>query len=172
MGSADSLLVAVYGTLRRGGGGRRRAGLRPADLTEVGPCRLRGRLVDLGAYPGLVEAGDVGGETAGRVGEAGGTGKARGTAGPGASERAAGATAAEVRGAGLVVGELVRCAGPDVLARLDAFEGYDPLQPWDPLFLRRRRTLVEPAGVEAWVYVFAGHPAGLPEVAGGDWMRR
>ena len=53
--------VAVYGTLRLPAV-RRRLGL-AAVLVPRGPCRLPGRLVDLGAYPGLVPgAGTVVGE--------------------------------------------------------------------------------------------------------------
>lgn len=52
MGS--SILVAVYGTLRRGEPGWRqfRMDRRAACL---GPCLIPGRLYDLGRYPGLVE---------------------------------------------------------------------------------------------------------------------
>ncbi len=46
----------MYGTLRRGGGAQSALGLCRA-LSYLGPCRLRGTLVDLGAFPGLV-AGD------------------------------------------------------------------------------------------------------------------
>lgn len=46
-------LIAFYGTLRIGGpdrGGPRRDRL----LTFVRPCRIGGRLIDLGPYPGLL----------------------------------------------------------------------------------------------------------------------
>lgn len=49
--------VAFYGTLMRGLGGPQ-----PADwgaVTHMGPCRIRGQLVDLGAYPGLIPADDA-----------------------------------------------------------------------------------------------------------------
>lgn len=124
----DPLLLAVYGTLRRGDGGRRRAGLGPGDLEDLGPCRIPGVLVDLGAYPGLLE------------------------------------------GDGAVVGELVRCADPAVLARIDAFEGHDPDLPHDPLFVRRPVTLLEPEGLRASAYLFAAPTGGAPEIPGGDWM--
>lgn len=46
--------IAFYGTLMRDGGAQARLGI--ADrLRFVGPCRMRGALVDLGAYPGLIE---------------------------------------------------------------------------------------------------------------------
>ncbi|MDP8970588.1 MAG: gamma-glutamylcyclotransferase [Actinomycetota bacterium] len=54
--------IAVYGTLRRGGGAQAALGLAGA-LEYRGRCRLRGVLIDLGAYPGLVAGeGTVAGE--------------------------------------------------------------------------------------------------------------
>lgn len=52
----------VYGSLKRGGPAHGR--LLPGRATAfLGPARARGRLVDLGAYPGLVEGeGVVAGE--------------------------------------------------------------------------------------------------------------
>jgi len=58
-------LLFVYGTLRSDVAGSRFA-LMAADATRVGRARVRGRLFDLGHYPGLVAAPDgdawVGGE--------------------------------------------------------------------------------------------------------------
>lgn len=48
--------IAVYGLLRKGAAAFARFGLDRA-FTPLGPCRLRGRLYDLGDYPGLVEGG-------------------------------------------------------------------------------------------------------------------
>jgi gamma-glutamylcyclotransferase (GGCT)/AIG2-like uncharacterized protein YtfP len=45
-------LLAAYGTLQRRFGLHERLGVAGA-LRYVGPCRLRGQLYDLGAYPGL-----------------------------------------------------------------------------------------------------------------------
>ena len=45
--------VAVYGTLRPGG--RAYAAFHLAERTRfLGPCRIAGRIVDLGGYPGLL----------------------------------------------------------------------------------------------------------------------
>jgi gamma-glutamylcyclotransferase (GGCT)/AIG2-like uncharacterized protein YtfP len=131
----DPLLLAVYGTLRRGGGGRAAAGLGDGDLVDLGPCRLPGALVDLGAYPGLVDA-----------------------------------DGAEGGGSQGVTAELVRCADAAVLARLDAFEGFDPALPISPLFVRRPVTLLNPAATTVWAYRFAGDPSAYPRLPGGDWM--
>lgn len=50
--------LAVYGTLRPGG--RAYAAFRLAGRTRhVGPCRIAGRIVDLGGYPGLVAGEDA-----------------------------------------------------------------------------------------------------------------
>ena len=50
------LLMAVYGTLRKGEANFRRLRL-GRSVRFIGPCAIQGRLYDLGAYPGLV-AGD------------------------------------------------------------------------------------------------------------------
>lgn len=53
-------LIAFYGTLRIGGPDR--GGPRPEGLLEfVQPCRIKGKLIDLGPYPGLLpdEGGTV-----------------------------------------------------------------------------------------------------------------
>ncbi len=60
--ASPSERIAVYGTLRRGGGAQDALGLVGA-LAYRGRCRLRGVLIDLGAYPGLVAGeGTVTGE--------------------------------------------------------------------------------------------------------------
>ena len=54
--------IAFYGLLMRQGGAQQRLGVDRA-LTFISPCRIPGRLVDLGSYPGLVEEpGEVEGE--------------------------------------------------------------------------------------------------------------
>lgn len=59
-------LLFVYGTLRRGDPGGLGAALL-ADAQALGPARLRGRLLDLGDYPGLVDAGTGPGWVAGEL---------------------------------------------------------------------------------------------------------
>ena len=52
-GKETPLLLAVYGLLRPGLSGWRRFALhRRSDY--LGPCRIAGRLVDCGGYPGLI----------------------------------------------------------------------------------------------------------------------
>ncbi|OFX13023.1 MAG: hypothetical protein A2516_05270 [Alphaproteobacteria bacterium RIFOXYD12_FULL_60_8] len=57
MSERDDLL-AVYGTLKAGQGGVERLGLTP-KLRLLGPCRFKGRLLDLGDYPGAVKGEGV-----------------------------------------------------------------------------------------------------------------
>lgn len=55
--AAIALPLAVYGTLRPGG--RAYEAFNLASRTRhLGACRLRGRLVDLGGYPGLIDGGE------------------------------------------------------------------------------------------------------------------
>jgi gamma-glutamylcyclotransferase (GGCT)/AIG2-like uncharacterized protein YtfP len=54
----SGLPLAVYGTLRPGGRAYAAFGL--AQRTRnIGPCRIAGRIVDLGGYPGLLTGDDA-----------------------------------------------------------------------------------------------------------------
>ena len=76
-------------------------------------------------------------------------------------------------GAGEVLGELWELTDPErALPPLDAFEGlYDGDEEGSD-YLRVPITCTDPAGVEAWIYVWNGPTAGMAEVAGGDWRAR
>lgn len=74
-----------------------------------------------------------------------------------------------VRGEGTVHGELFRLDSPDVLERLDRYEGYDPAQEHASPFVRRRTTLRVPGGATAWVYWYDGNVRNAPRVPSGDW---
>jgi gamma-glutamylcyclotransferase (GGCT)/AIG2-like uncharacterized protein YtfP len=47
-------LIAFYGTLREGCGGGEEALLKKG-MNSLGTCRIRGKLIDLGSWPGLLE---------------------------------------------------------------------------------------------------------------------
>jgi len=71
-----------------------------------------------------------------------------------------------------VHGEVLRLPDdPDVLARLDAYEGFDPSEPRRSLFVRvtTRATLTDGRTLACWVYVYNREPAGAPLLAGGRW---
>jgi gamma-glutamylcyclotransferase (GGCT)/AIG2-like uncharacterized protein YtfP len=56
--SVSDLPLAVYGTLRPGGRAHAAFGL--AERTRhLGPCRIAGRIVDLGGYPGLLAGNEA-----------------------------------------------------------------------------------------------------------------
>lgn len=57
-GQPDDPLLAVYGTLREGAATLEPLAMRAA-MQRHGPCKLRGTLYDLGAYPGLVDGPGV-----------------------------------------------------------------------------------------------------------------
>lgn len=71
--------------------------------------------------------------------------------------------------AGSVCGELYTILDPAVLAVLDEFEGYDPRNASGSDYLRERVELLEPRGVEAWVYVYNRAPDPISRIASGDW---
>jgi gamma-glutamylcyclotransferase (GGCT)/AIG2-like uncharacterized protein YtfP len=80
-----------------------------------------------------------------------------------------------VPGTARAEGEVYRISDPAVLARLDAFEGYDPRKPGRSRYLRKIVSVPRAHGsavrVPAWIYVFNGATAGLLEVPGGVWPR-
>jgi gamma-glutamylcyclotransferase (GGCT)/AIG2-like uncharacterized protein YtfP len=125
-------LLFLYGTLLPGvASGGMQAVI--AGLTSVGRATMRGRLYDLGPYPGAVLD-----------------------------------DAAE----SIVVGQVFELpADPGVLARLDAYEGFEPDRPADSLYLRLRRpaTLDDGRTLDGWVYQYNRDPAGAPLVPGGDY---
>lgn len=79
-----------------------------------------------------------------------------------------------VPGHGEARAELYRIDDARVLARLDRYEGYDPLDEAHSLFIRRpvhvpRHAHSAAASLAAWVYVYNGSVAGRPEIAGLGW---
>jgi gamma-glutamylcyclotransferase (GGCT)/AIG2-like uncharacterized protein YtfP len=124
--------IFVYGSLRRDAPGSRHE-LLGADAEFLGHGRVRGRLLDLGAYPGLVAA---------------------------------------VTRADWVRGELHAIPDGRALARLDAYEDYDPRRPEQSLFLRREAKVALDSGevVAAWVYVYAGAAARGRRIVSGDYL--
>ena len=124
----------VYGTLRPGLAQGRLAAQVKA-LRHLGSARVRGRLLDLGAYPGAVlDAG----------------------------------------AAGEIVGELLEVTQADLLAALDAYEGFDPLRPQDSLFVRTEATARCEDGRETrcQIYVYVQARDGAPELPDGEWRER
>jgi gamma-glutamylcyclotransferase (GGCT)/AIG2-like uncharacterized protein YtfP len=142
-------LIAVYGTLRsdvaplirdphlqqRAKQVRQRLGKR------VGECRVRGRLIDLGEYPGLV----LGGRSSVR------------------------AELYELPFGGVGSQELrdFRSA----LAAIDEFEGMDPSDSAASEYVRRYVQLESPAGAAAWVYVLNKPAERAEPLDVGDWRK-
>ena len=126
------LPLFVYGSLRRDAPGSRHE-LLGKKAEFLGHGRVRGRLLDLGAYPGLVAA---------------------------------------VAGTDWVRGELHAIPDERALARLDAYEDYDPRRPDRSLFLRQEARVELDFGeaVAAWVYVYAGTATRARRIASGDYL--
>jgi len=72
-------------------------------------------------------------------------------------------------GGGHVVGELHAVLELDVFERLDEFEGYAAAQPRESLYLRKKVTLIEPAGAGSWVYLYNGVPDARSRIVSWDW---
>lgn len=66
-----------------------------------------------------------------------------------------------------VIGELYEVADATTLARLDYYEGFDPLTQQGE-FVRRRVRLRQPQ-IDCWVYFYTGMTVGKPRVPNGDW---
>lgn len=74
-----------------------------------------------------------------------------------------------VNGEGEVAGELFAVTDASVIARLDAFEEFDPTSPESSRYLRVRLPLLTPRQ-EAWVYVWNRPVTGFARVDSGDWL--
>ncbi len=72
-------------------------------------------------------------------------------------------------GTGVVIGEIHALLEPSALDRLDRFEDFDSRRPQASLYVRERTMLLEPAGREAWLYVYNRVPDLSQRVEGGDW---
>lgn len=124
----------IYGTLLPGRAPSRLAAVL-ATLQPLGPGSMRGRLYDLGRYPGAISDPT----TAGRIrGEVFGLPDARA-----------------------------------VLKMLDAYEGYNPAQPDESLFVRAQRpvSLADGGKIRCWVYLYAQDPGKAPVVHHGDYRK-
>lgn len=75
--------------------------------------------------------------------------------------------------AGEVLGELWQLADPDrTLPLLDAYESLHDGDEAGSDYLRRVVRCVEPAGVEAWIYIWNGLTDEMSRVTDGDWRGR
>lgn len=76
-------------------------------------------------------------------------------------------------GAGEVHGELWELTDPEsALPRLDAFEGLHDGDNDGSEYQRVAVRCAEPAGVEAWIYVWNGTTDGMTRVEDGNWRAR
>jgi gamma-glutamylcyclotransferase (GGCT)/AIG2-like uncharacterized protein YtfP len=146
----------AYGTLLPGAAPAEVAGI-AARLKAVGEGCVRGRLYNLGHFPGAVLEE---------------TGNERSGGGKSSADRGADRVADQNKAGQMVYGtvfELPR--GPAVLQALDAYEEFDPANPAASQFLRRRcvASLQSGAAIECWIYVYNRGVKNIPVVEGGRW---
>lgn len=101
-------------------------------LRPIGRGKVRGRLYDLGDYPGAVLS----------------------KTGP------------------VIVGQIFELPdAPEVIKKLDEYEGFDPAHPQGSLFVRKRSLVTVGNGkkVWCWIYVYNRHPGDAVPVTGGDF---
>lgn len=63
---------------------------------------------------------------------------------------------------------------PDVLSKLDEYEGFDPAHPQGSLFVRKKWPVTfegKKRKVTCWVYIYNRHPGTAPSIVGGDFSR-
>jgi gamma-glutamylcyclotransferase (GGCT)/AIG2-like uncharacterized protein YtfP len=62
---------------------------------------------------------------------------------------------------------------PEILRRLDAFEGFDPAQLESSEFVRREWPVALQGGkrIDCWVYSYNRHPGAAPRIADGDFSK-
>ncbi len=62
---------------------------------------------------------------------------------------------------------------PDILGKLDQYEGFDPDDPDRSLFLRKRSLVSLDGGKKrwCWIYVYNRPPAGASTLRGGDFSK-
>ena len=103
-------------------------------LRRVGRGTIRGRLFDLGDYPGAILT----------------------------------------RSGPMIQGMIFEVPNdPEVLHRLDEFEGFDPAKPKSSLFVRKRRRAQMQDGTKifCWVYAYNGSVKDAQPVATGDYSK-
>jgi gamma-glutamylcyclotransferase (GGCT)/AIG2-like uncharacterized protein YtfP len=74
----------------------------------------------------------------------------------------------------MIHGELVALPTDErILAALDRYEEFDPLDPKRSLFVRKKVTVQMANGSsrEGWIYVYNRHPGKAKLVRGGDYVR-
>ncbi|MFB3915331.1 MAG: gamma-glutamylcyclotransferase [Terriglobales bacterium] len=102
-------------------------------LRPIGPATVRGRLYNLGRYPGAILDAGSSGHISGQV--------------------------------------FALPADTDVLARLDEYEGFDPADPGDSLFVRQecRAAMLNGNIVKCWIYVYNRKIGSVRPVPGGRY---
>jgi gamma-glutamylcyclotransferase (GGCT)/AIG2-like uncharacterized protein YtfP len=142
----------AYGTLLPGAAPAEIAGI-AARLKAVGEGCVRGRLYNLGHFPGAVLEQ---------------TGNERRGKGKTSDDREADRNKSGRMIYGTVF-ELPR--DPEVLQALDAYEEFDPANPAASQFLRTRclASLQSGSAIECWIYVYNRGVKNIPVVEGGRW---
>lgn len=74
----------------------------------------------------------------------------------------------------VIIGQIFELPdGPEVIEKLDQYEGFDPAHPQGSLFVRKRSLVTVGNGKRmwCWVYVYNRPPGSAPALSGGDFSK-
>jgi len=75
----------------------------------------------------------------------------------------------------VIVGQIFELPDdPEVLSKLDEYEGFDPAHPQGSLFVRERWPVTLIGGkkkVNCWIYIYNRHPGTAPSISSGDFFK-
>jgi gamma-glutamylcyclotransferase (GGCT)/AIG2-like uncharacterized protein YtfP len=70
-----------------------------------------------------------------------------------------------------VLGELYSFSNPYILTHLDGYEGYNPKDELNSLYIRKKIVTYDPDILNAYLYVWNNEIEGYSEIESGDWAQ-
>ena len=75
-----------------------------------------------------------------------------------------------VHGDGVVFGDLYKIKEDQLLVRLDRMEGYNKVSPWLSMYIREEVILLEPQGIQSYIYRWNGRQQKHHQIESGNWL--